>query len=401
MAAVLMFAACTKEGDTVVCSEGAVFKPELRIAVSEMNMSASSRALAPMSPDVEKYVRSIAIFEFDNEGVHDKRSTTYHFIDFLAGTVDGVESDDDDVRKTEFGIVETTLKGLAFEARSEGTICLVANVDESQVFDFYNNDMYHEPGQSHDRINLANFQKWALKFDYYETENGVYDETQSGHLQNMYMFGYYYGKIDPSNPEAIMVDLGRLASRIDITVINKTGEEIRKRLGYHFDNVCKYAFFFPMKMSVPVVDEVSRSRTVICSGYKDDDTTVDPVDGAVTEVKPSFGIDESHTRYFYVAAHSATGLEQATKLHLFYNRRILDDAGLKDDEVSGVKIPLCNVPPEQAAGVVNGYSLSRNTRYHFTIRLVKKKDAASASRVGAVSPDVVEERPGEITVYLP
>ncbi len=397
MTALLVFAACTKDGETVVCDEGVVFKPELRVSVSEMTMAATSRALEPMSPDVEKYVRTIAIFEFDNEGLHEKKSSTYHFIDFLKGTVDGFESDDDDVHKSEFGVVESSFKGLAFEARSNGTICLVANVTETDVYNFYHNDRYHEPGQSYERITLDNFKKWALEFKYHESGAGIYDETQAGHLKDMYMFGYYQGKIDPSNPTSIMVDLGRLASRIDITVINQTGEDIRKRLGYHFDNVCRYAFFFPMKMSVPIVEEVSRARTIICSGYMDDDTTVDPVEGAVTAVPPSFGAGEVHTRYFYVAAHSAKDESEATKLHLFYNRRIADDQTVQE---GGIRIPLCNVSPDMAADVTNGYSLSRNTRYHFTIRL-KKKGAASANGIAPSSLDAVEERPGEITVYLP
>ena len=57
---------------------------------------------------------------------------------------------------------------------------------------------------------------------------------------------------------------------------------------------------------------------------------------------------------------------------------------------------MCNVHPDEAAQVVNGYSLSRNTRYHFTIRLKKRDQAVAQSRAVEYG-----EKPGDIIVYLP
>lgn len=384
-AAALLLAACSADDAAAPLREGEVGCPVLKIAAAEMAFSAETRAAQPMSPDIEKYVRTIAVFEFDNEGLHENRSTTYHFIDFVRGTVDG-RTGVGQVDATEFGIVETTLEGLAFESRTDGTLCLVANVTEEQVSDFYEN--YREPGQSNGRITLDKFKEWALPFEYKIPKAGIYDETESGHLETMYMFGYYQGKIDVDNPEAISVDLGRLASRLDITIENSTGREITKRLGYHFDNVCRSAYFFPIKMSMPPAVGVGLSRTVICSGVGD------PVEGDILKAVPeTFADKASHTHYFYVAAHSAAGYEEATKLHLFYDSRIVDDTAVADESKS-VKIPLCNVHPSSAAEVPNGYSLSRNTRYHFTIRL-----KGANSKTASVRSDA--SRPGEITVYLP
>ncbi len=380
----IISASCTD--DSMAPETGnAVMYPRLRIGVSDMTINAASRAMEPMSPDEEKYVKTIAVFEFDNEGLHEMSSSTYHFIDFIKGTVDGVTGIGD-VDSTLFGVVESTLRDIPLEKRSNGTICVVANVTENQVTQFY--DKYREPGQSYGRMTLERFKTWALPFEYQKREGVAYDETVSGYLKSMYMFGYYEGEIDPAKSAEIPIDLGRLASRLDITIVNETGKDIDKRLGYHLDNVCNSAYFFPMKSSMPANIDHGFARTVICSGVDD------PVEGDVDKVVPeTFPNAKSHTRYFYVAAHSALNQDDATQLHLFYNRRIVDN---DNSDESSVRVPLCNVHPSQAASVTNGYSLSRNTRYHFTIRLKSKaRNKALHTRPAAF------ERPGEITVYLP
>lgn len=389
MAVALLLSACTDDDGPTVKDEPTVVYPEIHLGVSEMTMTAVSRAAEPMSPDVEKYVRTIAVFEFDNEGIHDKSPQTYHFIDFVAGTVDGTTGVGD-VVKTDYGIVETTLRDIAFNSYTDGTICLVANVTQEQVNTFYDK-CKESSGQSYGRMTLDQFKGWALKFDYEQATDGKYDETTAGHLKVMYMFGYYQGNIVPAKSGEIRVDLGRLASRLDITVVNETGDTLTKRLGYHFDNVCSSAYFFPIKSGMPPTIGAGLTRTVICSGEND------PVEGAVTEVPETFKPGESHTRYFYVAAHSATGKDDATQLHLFYDRRIVNDDVA--DNTGSVKVPLCNVHPSEADNVPNGYSLSRNTRYHFTIRL--KKSTASPANAPASRSVEYGEQPGEIVVYLP
>jgi len=432
----ILHAACADSVTGPTSSEGSMFYPQLHIGVSNMTMTEDTRALEPMSPDLEKYVRSIAIFEFDNEGIHNRRSTSYHFIDFIRGTIDNIvpEKGTTDIAHTDFGIVETTLKGIALEERSNGTLCLVANVSETQVNDFYEK-IYNETGQSYGRVTFDQFKNWALPFEYEEPGSividgkkvQIYDESSSGYVKNMYMFGYYKGPIDPAEPTGIWVDLGRLASRLDITIINETGKDIDKRFGYHFDNVCHSAYFFPIKMSMPPTEGAGLSRTVICAGIKDGKR--DPVEGeqepyTIPEIFPDNTKSPgqgTHTRYFYVAAHSAKDKTQATKLHLFYDHPIVADENFQNEKYVNIQIPLCNVNPSEAGSVVNGYSLSRNTRYHFTIR-VKSSSAsgsdpttdtdpanptaatrAAASTQSATNTAIVKyhDHPGEITVYLP
>lgn len=384
--AAILSAACVRDEGMAPEGESHVVYPEIHVGVSELTMNEMSRATSPMDPDEEKYIRTMAIFEFDNEGMHENGPNTYHFIDFVKGTVDDVYGVGD-VDSTEFGVVETTLRGLSLEAYSDGMICIVANVNKDQVDEFY--DLYREPGQTYGRMTFNNFQTWALPFEYKETESGVYDESVSGHIETMYFFGYYEGNIDPASPESISIDLGRLASRLDITISNETGETIDKRFGYHFDNVCDSAYFFPIKSRLPHMSPVGRSRTVVCTGVSD------PLAGTVvTPVPEVFKADTTHTRYFYVAAHSAKDFSEATKLHLFYNHRIVDDD--PSGYIGGVKIPMCNVHPSEAADVVNGYSLSRNTRYHFTIRLRKRTQVQERTRSVEYG-----EQPGDIIVYLP
>jgi len=400
--AALLFAACTVDEQLPKPAEGAVVRPVLHIGVSEMTMmaepsvmgsespDAKTRAKAPMSPDVEKYVKTIAAFEFDHEGLHTKSGKTYHFIDFVNGTLDGNKI----WKPLEHGIVETTLDGLDFEARDSGTLCLVANIDNTMVDDFYAK-IHQETGQSSGRLTLDQFKSWALPFNYEQEDSGEYDETVSGHVKEMYMFGYYEGPIDPATSGSIAIDLGRLASRLDITIVNETGADIDKRLGYHFDNVCKQAYFFPIKMSMPPA-ATGLTRTIICKGK------TPPKGGegdavALSDAPETFDAGASVTRYFYVAAHSAKDEDQATKLHLYYDRLILNDNDA--DLTRSVKIPLCNVHPSEAPNVPNGYSLSRNTRYHFTIRL----KASGTQDENPTSRAVVEygKDPCDITVYLP
>jgi len=385
--AALLLVACTDDSrEPGAESQGRTVCPVIRFSVSDMEMSAVGRASAPMSPDLEKYVRTLAVFEFDNEGLHIKSSTTYHFIDFVKGTVDGETSPDDQVEETEHGVVEATLQGISFESYTDGTLCLVANVTEDQVRDFY--ATYKDEGQSYGNITFDQFKRWNLPFDYMSVDGVDYDESVSGYVETMYMFGYYEGKIDASVPEEISVDLGRLASRLDITVVNETGRELDRRLGYHFDDVCHSAYFFPIKMSRPPTYGIGLSRTIICTGIDD------PVDG-VDYLPETFPDKGTHTHYFYVAAHSAVDENEATKLHLFYNSRVLGNDEV-DPEGSSIKIPLCNVVPSEAASVPNGYSLSRNTRYHFTIRL-RGGNTQVASPYSVATTDV----PGELIVYLP
>lgn len=386
VAMALRLVACATDDDINPEKDVATVYPDLRINVSEMTMAADSRASAPMSPDDEKYVKTVAIFEFDNEGLHDKEWNTYHFVDFIAGTVDG-NTGVGDIDSSEYGIVESTLKGIALKAHTKGIVCLVANVTKEQVDELY--DKYRESEeQTYGRLTFEKFVTWAMPFTYEEAGNGIYDETKSGHISTMYMFGYYRGPIDPAKPEDIAIDLGRLASRLDITIVNETGADITKRLGYHFDNVCHSAYFFPIKQGVPPSEGAGKSRTVICSGIDH------PVVGDINHVVPeTFPAGHSHTRYFYVAAHSAKDYNDATKLHLFYDRLIVDDD--TTDDSKSVRIPMCNVHPSHADGVPNGYSLSRNTRYHFTIRLRSKSQQAPARSVD------YGENPGDIIVYLP
>lgn len=391
----LIFSSCNADEPHPPIEEGTVFCPTLRIGVSTMEMSMTdTRASAPMSPDDEKYVRTIAVFQFDSEGIHDKGDYTYHFIDFKNGLIDEKLCMD----TTEFGIVETTLDGIPLEAHDSCTICLVANVTRADVDTLYKK--YHDQGQSATRLTLANFKKWSLKFTYLEPKNpDVYDESVTGHLQDMYMFGYYEGPVDPKNTGAIAVDLGRLASRLDITITNQTGEELTRRFGYHFDNVCEYAYFFPIQMSMPPTIQAGLARTVICSG----DYWVEGDDNTYHIVPRTFPDGGVHTRYYYVAAHSADSIQNATMIHLFYGAKIVDDNLMAPDAVH-VQVPLCNVHPDHAAEVKNGYSLSRNTRYHFTINL-KKRAAAPAAKLRTAPRDAMitdyGRSPGEINVYLP
>jgi len=399
-------------------AEPNVVYPCISTGVLDMACNNATRAISPMSPDIEKYVKTLAVFEFDNEGIHDKGDHTYHFIDFTKGTVDGISGI---IPAISEGVVEESLTYLSFNEYSKGKICLVANVSNETVQQqLYENPDYHEPGQSENRLSYEMFKKWTLPLDIIRPGLKVYDETHAGTLENMYMFGYYEGPITSNS--RVTVNLGRLAVRLDITVINETEGDIEKRLGYHFDRVCTNARFFPMREEADEDTVPGIVRTVICAGLKDKGEYNELSGTVVTKPDATFKKGARHTRYFYAGAHSAKGIEDATKLHLFYDRPILvgEENETEEDMTNSVQIPLCNVHPDAAAGVVNGYSLSRNTRYNFVIRLRTKSEASSKSESGPdanptrsagtdasdtaldAEPDATPgSAPGEYIVYLP
>ncbi len=394
----IALAACSADEPTLPGADAdgqpEIVTPRLHISVADMKMEAETRAAGPMSPDVEKYVKRIAIFEFDNEGMHISGPNTYHFVDFTKGTIDGQPGPAGSIVSEPIpdGVVEAQLDGLTFESHTDGMLCVVANVTEDDIKDLYRN--YKEPGQTEGRLLYDRFKFWSLKFHYEDEDPDLgydYFESASGHIKEMYMFGYWKGAIEASTVSTTPIDLGRLASRLDITIVNETGKDIDKRFGYHFDNVCDSAYFFPMKMSITAKRGAGKSRTVICTGVGTplQDVSIEP--GVVVPEK--FAKGATHTRYFYVAAHSAKNEDEATKLHLFWDSRI-NFCPKQDTGGREAWVPMCNLHPDVAPTVTNGYSLSRNTRYHFTIRVRSASSAApaSASRSSA---------PGEYIVYLP
>ncbi len=382
----LLSAACADE-NTPSVNEGEVVYPRLRFGVSEMTMEPVSRATEPMGPDEEKYVRTLAIFEFDREEVHTYSPTSFHFVDFTQGTVDGVKNAA--VDSTEYGVVESSLGGLAFDSRDFGTICLVGNVTKAQVGELY--QKCSETGTTYGRVSFDQFKEWSLPFKYVDPPEGVdYDETVLGHVYPMYFFGYYQGKIVSSEADDIAVDLGRLASRIDVAFINETGGDITEHIEYHFDEVCYNAYLFPIVSPRPNNLAPGQSRTIVCTGG------MTAIDG----VQQTFPKDEDHLRYFYVAAHSAVDFKEATKLHLFYGSEPQADDTPGPGGVD-FKIPVCNINPSDAASVFNGYSLSRNTRYRFNIRLRKRGHSEQAEQSEPASRTESSEIPGEVIVYLP
>ncbi|PWM25299.1 MAG: hypothetical protein DBX40_05100 [Clostridiales bacterium] len=348
----------------------------LHVGVCEMTGNTSTRATEQMSPEMENTIKSLAVMEFDNEGLHEKGESTYHFIDFIKGTVDGVET----LPATTDGMLNTSLDGLSLMSYSDATLCLVANVTEEQVDDFY--DRYREPGQTPGNIRLEQFKKWSLPFEYEDNMELDPDESVSGHIRQMYMFGYYRGAVDPAAAGSIRVELGRLASRVAITIRNDTGEDIDRLLWYHFDNVSHEAYVFPGHASIPS-DEVRHTITYICSGTEE----------GIANVPETFAKGSEHTRYFYIAGHAASNEDEATKLHLFYGAYMLD-GDIPADGGADFHIALGNLPPEEAGGNAGGYYLNRNTFYHFTILLKKSGSAMSRSASSDESTD-------KMTLILP
>ena len=281
----VLLTACSKESE----QEDKIYTPvsvniDLGVSAMEGN-TVQSRAEEIMSPVEENPIRSLAIFQFDKEEQHD-RKLNYRYLNFV-----------DDSTPT--GVLNTTLDGLKLDYQGGNltTICLVANVSEEEVDKFYEESMIE--GGSSDRLELFQLKEWQLELNYVYQEEGKKD-TQ-GHIERMYMFGYYRGTLKEGTND-LKIMLGRLVARLDIT-LEAVDESITEKVEFHLDNVSTKAYVFPGDKGV----EGGENR------YFN------------TKFENGISSGSKETRYFYVAGHSAEEAEEATTLHLYYGNSDFDE----------------------------------------------------------------------------
>lgn len=355
--AAAMFSACTQQEEIVSSMPDA--RPVLRnftinASVAPMQTDGSeisSRSLGPMGPEEENPVKSLAIIQFDSEGnllpINQSNGETsyYHYRDFTDGG-------------TLPGSLSPALEDVTLYPLQDTRVCFIGNMDEENIQKL----IYNTEGNG---VSWQDFQNKTVEIEYdtdiYE-EDGVTINDDIGHVNQIYLFGYYEGDLSGSsgldNGEAanrMSVVLSRLIARLEIGISLGEGVDLgSNQIYFRLKNVEKEAYLFL---------DVDRES------YEHDHIEV------VTTNRTQ-NIKEGHgTFYFYVAPHLVKydKKENATRILLWCVENAVTDPEKELDENDAHKVLLCNDPNEENPTAAGAYWINRNSIYHVQLTLTYKE----------------------------
>lgn len=320
---ICLLAACERSGvDDDVQMRSVV----LNISASPMNdYGGTTRSEYTMWPEEENCIKTLAFFQFDPEGMH-TRNELYNFRNFT--TEDNPN-----------GVLQANIEDISFKSynKNNTTICVVANVTEQDVNEFYNQYTTSTSTQ----VRLDEFKEWTHEFHYKTDPDSV------GHLRQVCMFGYYEGALTGTELQRLI--LGRLCSRIEITLKAENNYDFFEGVSFSFDNVPTEAYYF--STGVGITDTEKNGLF---------ETTVSPV----TTEKEMF--------YFYMPGNSAKMESDALKLKITFGNQTK-------------QVTLCTLPPGLNEGYVD-YAINRNSIYRFNLTLKK-----AVTRTGKVEDEMSED----------
>lgn len=281
----------------------------LNISAAPMNdYGVTTRSGYTMWPEEENCIKTLAFFQFDPEGIH-TRNELYNFRKFTT-------------EDNPYGVLQASIEDINFKSykTNNTTICVVANVTEQDVNEFYNQYTTSTSTQ----VRLDEFKEWTHKFQYKEHEDSV------GHLKQVCMFGYYDGTLEDVTVKRLI--LGRLCSRIEITLMAENNNDFIDGVSFSFYNVPTEAYYF--SRGIGVADSL-KNRLF--------STTV-----------PSVTTDKQ-VYYFYIPGNSAKMESDALKLKITFGNQTK-------------QVTLCTLPPGLNEGYVD-YAINRNSIYRFNLTL--------------------------------
>lgn len=323
------------------CEQTAVDMPTepgiLTIAAGPMNdYGGTTRSAYTMWPEEENCIKTLAFFQFDPEGMH-TRNELYNFRNFAT---------DDNPN----GVLQASISDVSFKSYNANntTICVVANVTEQDVNEFYNQYTTSTSTQ----VRLDEFKEWTHKFQYKEHADSL------GHLKQVCMFGYYEGVLSETEVQRLI--LGRLCSRIEITLQAENNNDFSSGVRFAFDNVPTDAYYFSTGVGVTETQKDNQFETTVPS---------------VTTERQMF--------YFYMPGNSAQNEEAALKLNITFGNQTKT-------------VTLCTLPPGQNEGYVD-YTINRNSIYRFNLTLKKAASTRCGECKGLASSAPVVAYNGEDT----
>lgn len=299
------------------CEQTAVDMPTepgiLTIAAGPMNdYGGTTRSAYTMWPEEENCIKTLAFFQFDPEGMH-TRDELYNFRNFAT-------------EDSPYGVLQASISDVSFKSykANNTTICVVANVTEQDVNEFYNQYTTSTSTQ----VRLDEFKEWTHKFQYKE------DPDSLGHLKQVCMFGYYDGTLEDVIVKRLI--LGRLCSRIEVTLKAENNNDFNSGVRFSFDNVPTEAYYFSRGIGVADSHE----------------------NGLFSTTVPSVTTDKQ-VYYFYIPGNSANTEYEALKLNIYFNEQV-------NEQVRTVT--LCTLPPGQNEEYVD-FAINRNSIYRFNLTL--------------------------------
>lgn len=321
-------------------------------SLATMQGATSSRSLQPMGPEEENPVKQLAVIQFDSEGnlLEVNRYGTgisryYHYRDFTNGG---------DLP----GELSPTLTGITLFTLEQTRVCFIGNMEREGV-----EALIQQDGTTN-RVGWTDFQNKTVTINYITEGDNV------GHVERIYLFGYYDGSLTGSgsldngaSASQMSVVLSRLIARLEISI--NLAEDVTLPNGYNIyfrlQNVEEEAYLF---LDVERTNYVHRHSALMPTTNRTDYIT---------------GTDFS-TFYFYVAPHLVMSDEvetEATRLLIWCTT---DDAANLDEEQADAKILLCNDPWKETPTAAGAYWLNRNSIYHVNITLTYEDDEESQSR---------------------
>lgn len=331
LSAIFLLAGCEK-ADTAADSDAR--HTTLRVTTVPMTIVGEqvpydTRASKPLNPEDENVIYSLAVLVFDeSEGVlhkFDKSGKYYKYIDLKDENGNGLLS------------TKLPIEDFPVQPDETYTICLVANLSEEQVEKIINDMMADGTAFIHE------FEEVSVMIPYVAPDKAD-GQLETGHVREIYMFGYYRGEVSAHGE--ISISLGRIISRLEIAFTIDKELDPKNTFYMRMNNLESHAHLFPIEKS--------------------------PGKYALTGISRVSNLDNKrYTLYFYAAPNSALDTTRALNLEVWYGPKDLVDLNsITTRHMGYTTIYLCNDQP----GVENrNYQLNRNSVYRFNIKLTDKE----------------------------
>lgn len=274
-----------------VACESEVLSPEPETVEVTLTLSGDplAKADSPLIPDVENLIYDVWILQYDKMGLLIDKGTCHE-------------------RALSPGSLTATVT-TTFAAGEGNTICVLANLDKGTV---------------------SPVRTWPQTLMEFKTSCEVVDlsadiaAANDGTLADMPMFGYWEGAISAEDYNNVQVSLGRMLTRINLVINNKTAS---------------------------VVDVTSITKASL-KAYAFPDVNHEPLpDDAYDEIQinQSVGAKAIKELYFYTAPNFTEGTANATTLNIGDKSVILSNGSPSDSP--------------------RDYNLYHNSNYTFTINV--------------------------------
>lgn len=338
--AALLLSACEQMEDAAQGVPATIKVTTAPMTIEGEQVPYGMRATEPLMPEYENSIYSLAVLVFDKaEGV-------LHTFPAESATAEPKYYKYINLRDANGnGLLSTTLPttDLPVTAGYEYTVCLIANLAE-EVVDSLVDRMFAMGGGA---ALLPEFKEMYVTIPYIMNDLSTdEDKAEMGHVSEIYMFGYYEGRVD--NNAELSITLGRIIARLEVGLTVDADANTREGYSYYcsLGNVESSARLFP---------------TGVSPGFHLDD---------IFFAVPTLATAGRSTLYFYTAPSSAQTADDALTLKLWYAPEGLTEAQLRAQHPTpNAVVQLGNDRPGSSD---RNYLLNRNSVYRFNLNLVNK-----------------------------